>query len=192
MKGAAALLLLASLLLVGCGSGGGASSSTATGASSTVSVQKPPKPGAPRQGAAQFRTRGGDNSIQEFGTEADESELRAAAVVLHDLLAARAAGRWARACSDLSASFKRSLTQLASRSRQAQGGGCAAALKALSAGVPPTALAEATIADAGALRREGARGFLLYYGAHHTPYGIPVAREGGSWRVGAIVGVPLG
>lgn len=203
--------LLAVLVLAGCGGGGSSTSttmSTATPPSTTSgggradsrtaegpaetgtpSQSRAAKMAPPRQGSAQFRTPGGDNSIEEFGAEADRSELRAAAAALHGYLDARAAAAWGRACSHLSASYRHTLDQLATRSGKTS---CAATLKALSAGAPRSALAEAAVADVRALRSGAARGFLLYYGAHHSPYGIPVVREGGAWRVGALDGVRLG
>lgn len=135
-------------------------------------------------GAKQFEVKGGDNSIQTYGGEPSDSELAAAATALHNFLDARAARAWAAACEYLAPAISRELA------RQLGGGGkgssCATVLAGLSAGVPDFALREAAIADVGALRAEGDRGFLLFRGAEGTDYFIPMVREDGRWRVAAI------
>jgi hypothetical protein len=143
-------------------------------------------------GSAQFRG-GGDNSIQESGSEADHSEFVQAAAALHGYLEARAAERWKAACSYLSSEFRESLQQLTASSPE-QGGGaggparapCAVALAALSAGQPPAARHEAAVADAGALRINGDHGFLLFHGAHQSDYFMPMAREAGRWKIAGL------
>jgi hypothetical protein len=216
---AALALLLAALLLSGCG--GDAETSTpgsretstvpATTASprsegghrarqghappppaASAAGQDQQSPSAASHGSIQFRNPGGDNSVQEFGHEANGSELAAGAAALHGFLEARVRGAWSKACSYLSGSYKRTLLALGSGTPRSSGRGCAVVLRTLSAAVPHAALAEAAVAEVGALRGEGERGFLLYYGAHHVPYGIPVARERGSWLLASIAGVPLG
>jgi len=50
---------------------------------------------------------------------------------------------------------------------------------------------ETTAVDAGSLRREGDRGFLIYRDGEGTVYAINMADEDGSWKAGAFAGVPL-
>lgn len=138
-------------------------------------------------GAAQFRVKGGDNSIQEYGAEAGGSELDEAAAALHGFLDSRAAGDSAKACSYVAASVTGSLQQLAGK-----GKGCGAILGALSRGVPQSALEEAAEADVGAMRVEGDRSFLIYRGARNTNYAMPMTKEGNAWKVAALAGTPLG
>lgn len=139
-------------------------------------------------GRSQFRVKGGDNSVQEYGGEAPESELRHAAAALHGYLDARAERDWAAACGYLSAPTKRSLAQLPGTAHR----GCAAGLAALSGNVPTATLREAAVADVGSLRAQGDRGFLLYRGAPKGMiYGIPVLREASRWRLGSLSGIPL-
>lgn len=142
-------------------------------------------------GAAQFRVKGGDNSVQEFGEEASNSELQSAAAALHGFLDARAAKDWVAACSYLAGSVTESLQQLAAHAKQLQGKGCPELLEALSGGVPASTLAEAAQADVGSLRVEGDRGFILYRGVHNVVYGVSMAREGGAWKVASLSGTPL-
>ena len=143
-------------------------------------------------GSAQFRTKGGDNSIQEFGDESGESELREAAEVVHDFYVSRAEEQWRTACSYLSKSNIEQLVQLGSQSPQLKGAGCAAMLKAFTRPLPASTDREVTTVDAGSLRREGEQGFLIYYGGGHVKYAMPLREEGGAWKVTALSGSPLG
>ncbi len=142
-------------------------------------------------GSAQFRVKGGDNSIQEFGEESDEGELEEAATVLHDFYVARVRSEWQRACSKLSDVVVGQLRALASQAKQGIGKGCAAILGGISPSLPASVARESTIVDAGSLRVEGDRGFLIYRGAEGTVYAINMALEDDSWKVGALAGVPL-
>ena len=147
-------------------------------------------------GSTQFRTRG-DNSVQESGSEADDPEFEQAATALHGYLDARAAGSWRAACSYMSSEFRRSLEQLAPPEGKQGGPGnspaepCAAALATLSAGLSPAAAHEAAVADAGALRADGNHGFLLFHGTHHGDFFMPMAREGGRWKIAGLAASEL-
>lgn len=141
-------------------------------------------------GSGQFRVKGGDNSIQDFGDEASESELEEAAKALHDFYVARAREEWSRACANLSKTVAEQLEQLAERAKQGKQTGCPAALAAITPGLPPKVARETTVIDAGSLRVEGDRGFLIYRGEEGTAYAINMAREDG-WKVGALAGIPL-
>jgi hypothetical protein len=182
---AVTLAMLATLLLVtGCGDEGG-------GGTTMRGSSRPAEPRASNDGAKEFRIPGGDNSIQEFGSEARSPELRAAAVAFHGFFGAQARQRWAAACGYLAAGIKWQLAQLASEAPEAGGADCASMLETLTAGVPVAVLREAAIAEVGALRVEGSRGYLLYRGAHGEPYAIQMAREGGVWKVAGVSSVPL-
>jgi len=141
-------------------------------------------------GSAQFQVKGGDNSIQEFGEESDEGELEEAATALHDFYVARVRSEWRRACANLAGMVVGQLEQLAAQAKSGDKG-CAATLAALTPSLPPSVARESTIVDAGSLRVEGDRGFLIYRGAEGTVYAVNMALEDGSWKVGALAGVPL-
>lgn len=171
----------------GQGQGSGRQGGAGHGVSGDTSAHFAPRPhhdsgGGPRQ----FVQKGGDNSIQEFGSEAGSSDFAAATTALHAYLDARAAHAWAASCEYLVAGAAEQLAQLS-----AAGGGqgkqpsCAEVLAGLSAGVPDAALREAAQADAAALRTEGGRAFLIFKGAGGT-YFMPMAHEGGAWKVAAI------
>jgi hypothetical protein len=134
-------------------------------------------------GARQFVQKGGDNSIQEYGSEADGSEFAQAAAALHGYLDAIAAGRWGRACSMLAPGVVKPLAQLAASGHPAS---CPKVLATLSGPVPVAERREAAIADAGALRIEGDRAFLLFHGAHGQAYFMPMVSVDGRWLPAAI------
>ena len=161
----AMLAIAAALALAACGSGGDDTTAGVTSGSFT-----PPAHQDSGGGAAQFETKGGDNSIQEFGSEASGSDFEAAAAALHGYLDARAAAAWTAACAYMSPGVAN----------------CPETLASLSADVPAAALSEAAEADVAALRIEGDRGFLLFHGARGTNYFMPLVREGGTWKVAAI------
>jgi hypothetical protein len=142
-------------------------------------------------GSAQYRVKGGDNSIQDFGEESGESELEEAAASLHDFLVSRAEEDWPTACAHLAKAVAQQLQQLASQSGKLSGAGCAKILAALTPPLPPQVQRESTVVDAGSLRTEGERAFLIYRGMEGTVYAIPMKPEDGAWKVGALAATPL-
>jgi hypothetical protein len=161
----------------------------------------PPPPGPPAVafqpkshndsggGSAQFIVKGADNSVQEFGSEGQQSELETAATALHGFVDARAERNWAAACNYLSKAAKQGF---APSSASSQPPSCAATLAALSGKVPTATLREAAVADVGSLRREGESGFLIYRGAPSgTVYAISIAKQGGAWKIASLAGTPL-
>jgi hypothetical protein len=141
-------------------------------------------------GAGQFRVKGGDNSIQDFGEESDELELEEAATSLHDFYVASARGEWQKACSKLSDGVVDQLRVLALRVKQS-GQGCAATLAGITPSLPPKVQKELTAVDAGSLRTKGEQAFLIYRGLEGTTYTIPMAQEDGVWKVGALAATAI-
>ncbi len=143
-------------------------------------------------GSAQFHVKGGDNSVQDYGAEASESELRQAAEDLHAFLAATVRGEWGRACGLLAADEQKRLEAAVAQSPQLRGKGCAAALAAFTQPVSGSVARELTQVDAASLRHEGGQGFLIYVGApDDTVYAMPLHLEGGAWKLSAVSGVVL-
>jgi hypothetical protein len=143
-------------------------------------------------GSKQYVTKGGDNSVQEYGKEADSQEFNAAAVSLHDFLDARAEGNWAAACDYMAKSVVESFEKLAAQAKQIEDKSCAGILEKLT---NPAAKAElkkeAEKADVGSLRTEGDRSFVIYTGLEGAVLAIPMTNEGGKWKVASIAGTPL-
>jgi hypothetical protein len=69
---------------------------------------KAPAPGVPTN-------KGGDNSIQTYGTESSAADRAEAALALQRYLDARAAQDWAGACSQLSSGARELLEKFAER-----------------------------------------------------------------------------
>jgi hypothetical protein len=198
----AAVLLALPLTAGFAACGGGDSSSTASEASSSRTEAKPKGEASARfvpkrhhdsgGGSKQFEVKGGDNSVQEFGAEASASELDRAATALHDFLDARAEGNWAAACSFLAKSTVESFKGLASGAKRAAGASCAEVLEKLTNPAARQALkAEAAKANVGSLRIEGERAFVIYTGTGGTVLAMPMAHEGGAWKVASLASVPL-
>ncbi len=143
-------------------------------------------------GSAPYKVKGGDNSVQEFGEEADTSEFDAAASALHNFLDARAAGNWEATCNYVSKTITESFEKLAAQAKQLKDKSCAALLKALTnPAAKPALKAEAEQADVRSLRTEGERAFVLYTGPHGAILAMPMANEGGDWKVSSLAGTPL-
>jgi hypothetical protein len=145
---------------------------------------KRPAPGVPTH-------KGGDNSIQIYGTEASSADRAEAALALQGYLNARAAGDWAGACSYLSSGTQELLEKFAERAPKLKGAGCAEVMAALTEGVPRGALlAEARI-EVISLRVEGDSAFVIYESPDDRVSAIPMARENGAWRVSGMGATPL-
>lgn len=145
---------------------------------------KAPAPGVPT-------TKGGDNSIQTFGAESRSGDRAQAAAALQAYLDARAAGEWARACSQLSSGARELLAKFAERGQKLEGQGCAGVMAAFAEGVPPSVLAAEAQIEVLSFRVEGDSAFLIYEGPPDTVSAIPMAQEDGAWKVGAIGATPL-
>jgi hypothetical protein len=143
-------------------------------------------------GSQQFRAKGGDNSVQEFGEEADEAEFEAAAVALHNFLDARAEGNWAAACQYMSKSIVESFEKLAAQAKEVDATSCAGIISKLTNPAAKAAMkAEAEKANVGSLRTEGDRSFVIYTGVQGTILAMPMASEDGEWKVASLAGTPL-
>jgi hypothetical protein len=170
--------------------GGGGSDSSESDGKSSENVETPLKISG--GGSEQFRTKGGDNSIQEYGDEGDESELQEVAEIVHSFYVARAEEKWDEACSYLAKSNVEQLEELASQSPQFKGKGCAPILEAFTRPLPAEVQLEITTVDAGSFRHDGEQGFLIYSGAEKTVYAMPLRNEGGTWQVAALSGSAIG
>lgn len=152
-----------------------------------------PTPVAPLRvsggGSAQFHVEGGDNSVQDYGSEAAEPELAEVAERVHAFYVARVRGEWAKACSYLAEATAR---QLAASSPGQERSACAASLATLTKPVSDSLAREATTVDAAALRQEGSQAFLLYTAPPaKTVYAMPLRLEDGDWKLTSLFGDAL-
>jgi hypothetical protein len=180
-KLALALALVAlAISLTACGGGDDStqsSSSTASTGSGDSSAQ---------EGSASFHTPGGDNSIQNFGDEADTGEVAAATTVLARYLQARARGDWGKDCALLAKTAVAPLERLVAQSPDLKGKDCAGILASLTAYVPKSSRANTMTDGIASLRVEGNRAFALYHGAKGIDYFVPMVKEDGQWKIGAL------
>jgi hypothetical protein len=143
-------------------------------------------------GSAQYKVKGGDNSVQEFGAEADTSELDAAATALHNFLDARAESNWAAACEYMSKGTTESFEKLAAQAKSIDDKSCASILEKLTNPAAKGAMkVEAEKANVRSLRTEGEQAFLLYTGIDGAILAMPMANEDGDWKVASLAGTPL-
>lgn len=187
------------------GSGGGGSQA-GTGSSGTPSagdrgagslppartVHHPlPNQGTKRAAPGVPKQKGGDQSVQTFGTEAQVAARVEAAANLQAFLDARAAGEWQAACSYLAASIASQLEKFGERVPNAEGVDCPQVLKGLSAAASPSALAQATRIQVISFRVEGDHAFIVYRDPGGEVTASAMAREGGGWKLASLGGVPL-
>jgi hypothetical protein len=142
-------------------------------------------------GSQQYRGEG-DNTIQDFGEEADSAEREAAAGTLHNYLDARAAGEWAAACENMSKEIVESLDKLAARAKSVKDKSCGGVLgKLLTQEARQSLGADAEAADVGSLRFDGKRAFVIYRGVDDAILAMPMTKEDGTWKVAALAATPL-
>jgi len=172
----------------GSGNGDGQSGGSGSGSNGFTPKQHNDSGG----GSQQFRQKGGDNSVQEFGAEAGEEEFDAAAVALHNFLDARAEGNWGAACDYMSKAIVESFEKLAAQAKQIEETSCAGILEKLTNPAAKKSMkAEAEKANVGSLRVEGDRSFVIYTGIGGTVLAMPMANEDGDWKVASLAGTPL-
>lgn len=130
--------------------------------------------------------KGGDNRPAAFGEPAGQEELEAAAKVLEESLEARAVGDWAKQCATLAPGAIGKIE--ADAPNFGAGKGCA---NGLGAEAKPLSGSKAARANSitgpiSVLRVKGKHAYLLYHGAKHKDYAMPMGKEGGEWKVGRV------
>src|SRR5262249_1998769 len=133
-------------------------------------------------------TKGGDNSIQAFGTEGEEDPRAQAISNLTAYLNARLQGGWARACSLASDQFREELKRLI-ESAKAKGAakkpeGCPGTLALLTS---PQARAELRrrfqVNEVLSFRIRGEYAYLIFRGEEGKAMFVAMADDGGQWKV---------
>ena len=211
-------LFLALLCLGGCGGSASENTSTpATAASKATVVQAPkpkpapegnkasaakrttptPAPGAPGDPSPGEKapapgvplTPQGDNSIQSFGTEGEQSERQQAEADLQSYLNARARGDWAGACEAASKQFAEELAKLIEQAKAKPGAEkpktCAQTLETLYGKAPGSTLQQAARIDqvlSFRIRDDG-YAYLIFKDPQGEVKFIAMADEAGTWKV---------
>jgi hypothetical protein len=163
---ASALVLFAASALVSAGCGG-SDTSSATAPPSTAEEHK-----------------GGEASIEEFGSEASGVEREAIEGAFSGYLKAVGAKDYPTACSHLSAAVQSSLEQLVVK--QLKGKGCAAILPKLLSPTAPQTAREQAKGQIAKVRAQGDRGFVVFRAPGAKLYQQTMVREGGEWKVATV------
>jgi hypothetical protein len=177
----------------GGGSGGGGNSSVGASFHFAGKPTKHDHP-APVEGQRSdvFRVPGGDNSIQEFGSEQDSGERTAAMQPIAALYKALATGDWSEVCATyLSSGNVEQIKQLAEQSPQMKGKDCSAILSGLTGGRPSETPPDTPDGGLVSFRTEGDTGFAIYWGIDGKGYAFALKSEGGAWKLTALAPTPL-
>lgn len=134
--------------------------------------------------------KGGDNSIQAFGTEGEDDEATQALSAFEQYMQARVDGDWTAACAAVSEEYRQQLEMLIERAKVKSEGaqkpqGCPETLELLFGKTPKQALEEAAaVNQVLSLRvREDGYAYLIYEDAKGDVKFIAMASEAGAWRV---------
>lgn len=146
--------------------------------------------GSSAGGSEQFRDKT-DSNLLDFGEESGTAEREEAADAVHGFFAARARGDWSATCAQLSHAVLAKIEHLATSATELDDTSCPSFLETFTR-LGDRQQRESTVVDAGSLRRQGAKGFLIYYGAREVVYAMPVSKEGGAWKVASLSSETLG
>jgi hypothetical protein len=208
------VVLISAAAVIGCGGDGSSSSattaSTDTAATSTPTSTAPAPSPAETKKAAQAaeqvpasavqlgsasevpRSKGGDNSVQDFGSEANSADKLAVARVLTAYLGAITGGDAETACSLLSSQTAAGIERLAAGgSAGSAAKGCPAVLKQISSRLASSGqFGDLSHPRVLSVRVDGERGFIIFKGPKEV-YNMPLVSESGVWKVAAIGPIPL-
>jgi hypothetical protein len=166
-------------------SGTGGNSGSGGGSEGSESI-------SPHERSYQFRTPGGDNSIQSFGDEGGGSDRSEATAIVTALFKALESGDWTEVCNTyLSASNIEQLKVLSEKSPQVKGKGCAEVLGGLASSGARANSPDAPDGDVVSLRIEGEVAFAIYRGRDGKGYAVPLKLEGGKYKLTALAPTPL-
>ncbi len=176
---------------------------TSSSKQSTATVKVPPISSAPTEGSEEpapgvKTVKGGDNSVQTYGTEASDSERTEAAIALQAFLNERLEGDWEGVCSALASRARAQIDKFAQQLQdQGKDVGCAGTMAVLDEGTAQSQLrSEAQITEVLSFRGDGHvpgdPSYLIFIGPPgKTLYSMPMYFEGGSWKVGMALPSPL-
>jgi hypothetical protein len=137
-----------------------------------------------------FKTKGGDNSIQEYGEEGPASDRSRANQAIQALYDAYRTGNWGEICNKyLSESNLKEIKLLSEKSPQIKGSTCADVLGGLNQ--TNQKAPDTPASSVAAVRIEGDTAFALYRGIDGKGYAIPLKLEGGTWKLTALAPTPL-
>ncbi len=141
-------------------------------------------------GSDQFRDQT-KSPLLDFGEEGSESELEEVDATVSDFLAVHSQEDWDATCDLLSKQMLDKLERLADNSTGLKDPSCPAFLEAFVV-LSPDEKKETGEIDGGSLRQQGAKGYLIYFGAEDVVYAMPLDKQGSEWRVAALSPQRLG
>ena len=139
--------------------------------------------GSSTSGSDRFRDKA-DSPLLDFGEESGGAELEEAADVVHAFFVARGREDWQATCARLSAAMLDKIEHLATSSTDLKDPSCPSFLEAFLS-LSERERQESTV-EAGSLRQQGAKGFLIYYGTGEVVYAMPLSKDGGKWKVASL------
>jgi len=157
------------LILGACGGGSSSSNSSATTSSAA---------------AKHFLGKEGEEQLAGYQTEGTDLELQEAASAVAASLKARATHDWAGQCATLSTTSSKKVVGKSHKS-------CAVALGEQGEKAPPSVLEDNMKGDVVALRIKGDKGYALFLGTDKHKWAMPMEKDGGEWKVSALVATAL-
>ncbi len=137
------------------------------------------------EGSEQFRDQT-DSALLDFGEESDEEGLEEGGAAVRAFFTARADGDWAQACAQLAPAVLAKIEHLATSATDLGDKSCPSFLGTFTR-LTAKERKDSTVVDAGSLRQQGQRGFLIYYGAGEIVYAMELDREGDdAWKVASL------
>jgi hypothetical protein len=176
------------LALSACGGSGSSDSSTAS--------TQPPQKTKPSQEAkatpeakseepsAEFAGKGKNGELATAGTESTVAEREAASKVVEDSFKAAETGDWAGQCATFSPVVAESVEKRSALSGRIS---CDQSLERLAKETPSGAPENLMTEPLAALRVNGSRAFAFFRGVGKRHFVIPLVREGGQWKLAALV-----
>jgi hypothetical protein len=141
--------------------------------------------GSSAGGSEQFRDKT-DSALLDFGEEGSGGELEEAEEAVHAFFEARSQEDWPAACAQLSQAMLAKIEHLATSATDLADKSCPSFLGAFTS-LSAQERRDSTVVEAGgSLRRQGAKGFLIYYGAEKTVYAMPLTEEGNAWKLASL------
>jgi hypothetical protein len=135
-------------------------------------------------GEAEPPVRGGEASIEDFGSEAEGADRAAILGSFETYLRALAGGDHETACERLSTPVQRSLTQLAPKALEAQG--CPGILPKLLSPTAPAVAREQAAGEVTRVRVEGDQAFVVFKAPGAELYQLTMVDEGGTWKAATV------
>jgi hypothetical protein len=196
----------------GCGGGGGDDQSTSIAASTGTTgaetspaqtgQQKPVESSTTTASKGSFtlgspsdvpRSKGGDNSVQDYGSEASEADRAAAGRALQAYYDALASGDTEGACALLTSHTREDIEQTLKR-LPIQGSkaptSCSQVLR-LTSDVGSGRTPRLRLSELLSLRQQDEQAFLIYKAGDGKVYSMPMGQDGTDWRVGGVSATPL-